>query len=135
MDRKDVLSRVQPGVREQGEPSRGSPTTQRESESTFLNEAHQRLRAPNLTLLAIASDNIDLLVRGNPHLADAMSGGKHLASFKPRIVGLPFSAPAYDGLTKPVERPAQSVQGGVDVASPTHDQAAVMSPGSQANAQ
>ena len=45
----------------------------------------------------------------SPHLSDAMSAGQYLASMRPRIAGLAFTAPAYDALTKPVEAPYPSV--------------------------
>jgi hypothetical protein len=43
------------------------------------------------------------------HQADARSAGEYLASMRPRIVGLAFTAPAFDALTKPVEAPYPSV--------------------------
>ena len=43
------------------------------------------------------------------HLDDAKVAGAYLARFRPRIVGLQFTAPAYDELTKPVEAPYPSV--------------------------
>ena len=44
-----------------------------------------------------------------PRLADALSAGQYLATFRPRVAGLAFTAPAYDQLTKPVEAPYPSV--------------------------
>jgi len=41
--------------------------------------------------------------------ADVQSTASYLASMRPRIAGLAFTAPAYDGLTKPVEAPYPSV--------------------------
>ena len=44
-----------------------------------------------------------------PRLADAMSAQAYIDTFRPRIPGLAFTAPAYDALTKPVEAPYPSV--------------------------
>jgi zona occludens toxin len=44
-----------------------------------------------------------------PRLADAMSAQAYLDTFRPRVPGLAFTAPAYDALTKPVEAPYPSV--------------------------
>jgi zona occludens toxin len=44
-----------------------------------------------------------------PRQTDAKLAGDYLASMRPRIVGLAFTAPAFDALTKPVEAPYPSV--------------------------
>ncbi len=44
-----------------------------------------------------------------PRLADALSAQAYMDTFRPRIPGLAFTAPAYDALTKPVEAPYPSV--------------------------
>ena len=46
---------------------------------------------------------------GVGRLSDAMSASQYLASMRPRVPGLAFTAPAYDQLTKPVEAPYPSV--------------------------
>ncbi len=44
-----------------------------------------------------------------PAMVDAMAADQYLATYRPRIPGLAFTAPVYDHLTKPVEAPYPSV--------------------------
>lgn len=44
-----------------------------------------------------------------PAMADSRAAAMYLDAMRPRIPGLAFTAPAYDGLTKPVEAPYPSV--------------------------
>ena len=47
--------------------------------------------------------------QGNARQADVMTEAEYLARFRPKIVGLAFTAPVYDELTKPVEAVYPSV--------------------------
>jgi len=64
--------------------------------------------APMVESAAAASSSV--AVRAvPPKMVDALSAQAYLDTFRPRIPGLAFTAPAYDALTKPVEAPYPSV--------------------------
>ena len=70
--------------------------------------AHHGQSAASSASAASAASSVAVR-RLSVHQADAISAGEYLASMRPRINGLAFTAPAFDALTKPVEAPYPSV--------------------------